>query len=167
VVTPILKSGGYQLQTPTPAAAGSVTVTAEGFIGFETAYYSVTGPTTAASAIQFLSATITKDGETTARTQPLVLCSVFRPASDSRASFTSHAAAGRITTWLWSHPINRGFWTNSRPRSSQIPLRIAGRGPVSTVPGCLRALPSGPNYGNPHPMSGYRLADDAILHVSS
>jgi hypothetical protein len=139
VVTPILKSGGYQLQTPTPAA----------------------------SAIQFLSATITKDGETTARTQPLVLCSVFRPASDSRASFTSHAAAGRITTWLWSHPINRGFWTYSRPRSSQIPLRIAGRGPVSTVPGCLRALPSGPNYGNPHPMSGYRLADDAILHVSS
>src|SRR5579864_3628442 len=73
VVTPILKSGGYRLQTSSPeAAGGSISASAEGFIGFETAYYSVTQPVAGVLSIEFLSATITKDGATTPQPRPLV-----------------------------------------------------------------------------------------------
>lgn len=73
VVTPILKSGGYQLQTSSPeTTSGSISVSAEGFIGFETAYYSVTQPVDGGLRIEFLSAVITKEGKTTPQPRSLV-----------------------------------------------------------------------------------------------
>ena len=82
VVTPILKSGGYQLRASIPEASGgasipetsggTITVSAADFIGFETAYYVVSTAPEGAMRIEFLSATITKGGETTPQPQPLV-----------------------------------------------------------------------------------------------
>jgi len=73
VVTPILKSGGYQLRTSNPeTSGGSIIVSAADFIGFETAYYSVSNAEGGYARIEFLSATITKGGESTPQPQPLV-----------------------------------------------------------------------------------------------
>jgi hypothetical protein len=72
VVTPILKSGGYQLRTSNPETSGTITVSAADFIGFETAYYAVSTPPEGGMRIEFLSATITKGGETTPQPTPLV-----------------------------------------------------------------------------------------------
>ena len=73
VVTPILKSGGYQLRTSSPETSGaSITVSAADFIGFETAYYVVSGPEAGDLRIEFLSATSTKGGETAPQPRPLV-----------------------------------------------------------------------------------------------
>jgi hypothetical protein len=85
----------------------------------------------------------------------------------ARLIYLTRSSRANHDTAVVASDSTRGFWTYSRARASQIPMRIAGRGPVSAVPGCLRALPSGPNYGNPRPMSGYRLADDAFVRVSS
>jgi hypothetical protein len=72
VVTPILKSGGYQLRASIPeTSGGTITVSAADFIGFETAYYAVSTPAEG-MRIEFLSATITRGGETTPQPQPLV-----------------------------------------------------------------------------------------------
>jgi hypothetical protein len=73
VVTPILKCGGYQPQASTQeSSSGSINVSAEGFIGFETAYYSVAQPAGDGLRIEFLSAMITKEGETAPQPRPLV-----------------------------------------------------------------------------------------------
>jgi hypothetical protein len=73
VVTPILKSGGYQLRTSSPeTSGGSITVSAADFIGFETTYYSVSTTPEGGMRIELLSATITKGGESTPQPQPLV-----------------------------------------------------------------------------------------------
>ncbi len=73
VVTPILKSGGYELRTSGAETIGSsITVPAADFIGFETAYYSVSKPDERGMRIAFLSATTTKGGETAPQPQPLV-----------------------------------------------------------------------------------------------
>jgi hypothetical protein len=72
VVTPILKSGGYQLRASVPeTSGGTITVSAADFVGFETAYYSVSNAE-GGVRIEFLSATITKGGETTPQPQPLM-----------------------------------------------------------------------------------------------
>jgi hypothetical protein len=73
VVTPILKSGGYELRTSSVETNGStITASAADFIGFETAYYSVSKPHDSGIRIEFISATVTKAGETTPEPQALV-----------------------------------------------------------------------------------------------
>jgi hypothetical protein len=73
VVTPILKSGGYQLPRSIPeTSGGSMAVSAPDFIGFETAYYSVSNPDDGGVRIEFLSATITKGEDLSPHLRPLV-----------------------------------------------------------------------------------------------
>jgi hypothetical protein len=70
VVTPILKSGGYVLQSAVESTGGNtVTISAgDDFLGYETAYYAVT----ARHGVEFLSAEIARDGKGTAQQRPLV-----------------------------------------------------------------------------------------------
>jgi hypothetical protein len=74
VVTPILKSGGYQLHAAKPVEQGN-TVTLEAgsdFTGYETAYYLVAPATGDRISLEFTSAEVTKDGKTSPQPNPLV-----------------------------------------------------------------------------------------------
>ena len=69
VVTPILKSGGYRLQSiAQTVSGGAVTLTAgDDFLGYEVAYYAVK----ARNGVEFVSAETTRDGRTTPQPQPV------------------------------------------------------------------------------------------------
>ncbi len=74
VVTPILKSGGYQLRTTSAETSGnSITASAQDFLGFETAYYSVDGLAGGYIRIEFQSAIVTKGEASTPQPRPMVL----------------------------------------------------------------------------------------------
>lgn len=75
VVTPILKSGGFKVQTEQVQTSGSSTVarkTTDNFLGFEIDYYAVNGPHEHGSLIEFSSAEVKKGGRRTKGSQPLV-----------------------------------------------------------------------------------------------
>ena len=74
VITPILKSGGYQLKTTVSNQTGSNITLSAGpdFIGYETAYYAVEQTPPGAIRVKFLSAEASKDGVKRAETKPLV-----------------------------------------------------------------------------------------------
>jgi len=69
VVTPVLKSGGYRLQ-PAPQEVSGHTITLSAgsdFLGYELAYYAVTS-----RGIEFVSAEVTRDGQTLPQTGPIL-----------------------------------------------------------------------------------------------
>jgi hypothetical protein len=72
VVTPILRSGGYQLQVVDQQAAGNTIALSTGtdFLGYETAYYAVRARGRGIR-VQFSAAEITQDGETAPQPQPV------------------------------------------------------------------------------------------------
>jgi hypothetical protein len=73
VVTPILKSGGYQLRTSAAETRGdSTAVSAPEFIGFETAYYAVSNAADGGVRIELLSAAITKGEHISPHLRPVV-----------------------------------------------------------------------------------------------
>jgi hypothetical protein len=72
VVTPILKSAGYQLRSYSETNGSTITASAPDFIGFETAYYSVSKRDDGGIRIAFVSATVTKAGEAIPEPQALV-----------------------------------------------------------------------------------------------
>lgn len=69
VVTPILKSGGYRLQTTGETSGGNTVTLSVGddFLGYETAYYAVE----ARHGVEFVSAETTRDGHTTPQPRPV------------------------------------------------------------------------------------------------
>jgi hypothetical protein len=75
VVTPLLKSGGHELSLSQSEQRGAeVTIkTNADFIGYETAYYAIKPRFGHGVAIQFASAQVTKDGQTSAEVRPAVV----------------------------------------------------------------------------------------------
>jgi len=72
VVTPILKSGGYRVQSLQPIGANSGDLRAgPDFIGYESDYYEITR-SGAGVRVEFGSAETVKDGRTTRQPHPLV-----------------------------------------------------------------------------------------------
>lgn len=68
VVTPILKSGGYRLGAADLQVSGDTVTLSAGpdFLGYELAYYAVK-----ARGVEFLSAQITRDGQTAPQPRPV------------------------------------------------------------------------------------------------
>jgi hypothetical protein len=73
VVTPILKSGGYQLRAAGQQISGNnITLSTEAdFLGYELAYYAVRSRNGAGVRVEFVSAEIIKEGNTSAQSRPL------------------------------------------------------------------------------------------------
>jgi hypothetical protein len=80
VVTPILKSGGYQLRTDGQYVGGglpgsdrklTVTVAANDFVGYETSYYAVSEGRSGGVQINFSSAEVRQDERIVNQSQPL------------------------------------------------------------------------------------------------
>jgi hypothetical protein len=84
VVTPILKSGGYQLNVSEQRTAGNTVTLAAGtdFIGYEVAHYSVQARWGGGVRVRFSSAEVTKDGKTESQSQSIV--SLFRSPRSAR-----------------------------------------------------------------------------------
>jgi hypothetical protein len=73
VVTPVLKSGGFQLQPAGQQFSGSTITLSAGadFLGYELAYYAVRSRNGAGVRVEFSSAEITKEGQVSAQSRPL------------------------------------------------------------------------------------------------
>ncbi len=73
VVTPVLKSGGYQLRAAGQQVSGNTITLTTGadFLGYELAYYAVRSRNGAGVRVAFLSAEITQEGKTSAQSRPL------------------------------------------------------------------------------------------------
>ena len=74
VVTPILKSGAFKVQTEQAQTSGSTVAlkTADDFVGFEIDYYAVKASREHGSLIEFSSAEVKRNGKRTKGSQPLV-----------------------------------------------------------------------------------------------
>ena len=74
VVTPILKSGAFKVQTEQAQTSGSTVAlkTADDFVGFEIDYYAVKASREHGSLIEFSSSEVKRNGKRTKRSQPLV-----------------------------------------------------------------------------------------------
>ena len=74
VVTPILKSGTFKVQTEKVETSGSTVTlkTTDDFVGFEIDYYAVNTPNGHRPLIEFSSAEVTKNGRRTKQSQPWV-----------------------------------------------------------------------------------------------
>ena len=84
VVTPLLKSGEFRLRTPS-AQADDHTLTAsagQDFLGYETAYYSVSAQSGGGVQIEFTSAGVTRNGKTEPQLRSLV--PLFRLPPDAK-----------------------------------------------------------------------------------
>jgi hypothetical protein len=84
VVTPILKSGGYQLDTSEQQITGKTVTLAAGtdFIGYEVAHYSVQARWGGGVRVRFNSAEVTKEGETESQSRSIV--PLFRSMRSAR-----------------------------------------------------------------------------------
>lgn len=73
VVTPVLKSGGYQLRPDGQQLSGNTIALSTGgdFLGYELSYYAVRSRHGTGVRLEFLSAEISEEGKTSAQSRPL------------------------------------------------------------------------------------------------
>jgi hypothetical protein len=73
VVTPVLRSGGYQVRATAQTVSGNEIALSTGaeFLGYELAYYAVRSRSRGGVSVEFLSAQIVKEGKTYEQAQPL------------------------------------------------------------------------------------------------
>lgn len=144
-ITPVLKSGGYELKPQQESTEGKTVTLSVGsdFLGYETSYYSVRPRRGAGVEVVFTGAEVTKDGVTTP--QPRSIAPLFQLPRNARfvrliylirVSDADHnmalAASDRIETLealtrqVKADPAN-GCKTSGRAYCSWIPEGIAVR----------------------------------------
>lgn len=113
VVTPILKSGKYELQSlkTTQVPGRSIALSAgDDFIGYEISYYAVAGSHRSALRLRFTSARAVRNGKNIAEFAPLLRLLILPDTSAMPVCSFSYAVAKPTTTWQCSVLTTRIPW---------------------------------------------------------